>query len=495
MPVKRAIPRLPASAAGLMPILILLFLLTVACTAAGDDDNPTTMPDVTTPDFDETAVGPTTVPATTVPLTPAEEVSVLANTEWTLTSFGPVGDETAVLPGTELTLRFAPEGQAGGSGGCNTFSAEFAAEGNSLQMGEIVSTLIACTESGVAAQEEAYYDALRAATAFEQNEDQLMIFYNDGQNVLNFREDSTAVDEANGDELLSEAAQAYVDLSKATLAQGLRLPAEEIALESITEPGEADGTYIIVLRAGDETYEYHGSDGEVMLVSDPLPVAPETGLNLELAGVAAAVSSEYVAEATQSNEQMPYWSVYPAHVELTLEDYAHTDSLQEPKLYLYPVEEFREMNETAAQQIAALEELLVAETALEELEMLPFLPLFNAQPMIEAKVARIDFSNGRGVRYLTQYGQAAGPINNQELFYTFQGLTEDGAYYVAAVFPVAQADLPADMTAAGTTFSDGYAEYLAEVEAQLETADPATFTPDLTALDAVVQSIEVTVAE
>lgn len=46
--------------------------------------------------------------------------------------------------------------------------------------------------------------------------------------------------------------------------------------------------------------------------------------------------------------------------------------------------------------------------------------------------------DGGGIRYLTQFGQAAGLITNPELFYTFQGLTDDGAYYVAAVFPVAQ---------------------------------------------------------
>ncbi|MBK8903907.1 MAG: META domain-containing protein [Anaerolineaceae bacterium] len=491
MPIKIERPRLPTRAAGLIPILIILLLLTAACTAAGDEDNPTSTPDTATPVVD----GPTAVPETAVPPTLEEGVDRLANSEWTLTSFGPVGEETAVMANIDLTLRFAPEGQAGGSGGCNTFSAEYKAEGTSLQIGEIISTLIACTADGVAAQEEAYFDALRSATEFELGDDQLMIFYNNGQNVLNFTEGVSAVEGEEGNEPLSDEAQSYIDLSKATLAQGLRLPAEEIELESITEPAEANGTYIIVLRAEGETYEYHGRDGEVLLVSDPLPVAPETGMNLELEGVGTAVSSEFVPEATQSNEQMPYWAVYPAHLELTVDEYAHTDSLQEPKLYLYPVDKFREMNETAAQQIMALEELLASEAAPEEMEMLPFLPLFNAQQMIDVKVEMLTFANGRGVRYLTQYGQAAGPINNQELFYTFQGLTEDGAYYVAAVFPVSQADLPADLTAADTTFSDGYDQYLAEVEERLETAAPATFTPDLAALDAAVQSIEVTVAE
>ncbi|MEO8354588.1 MAG: hypothetical protein ABI621_01610 [Chloroflexota bacterium] len=38
----------------------------------------------------------------------------------------------------------------------------------------------------------------------------------------------------------------------------------------------------------------------------------------------------------------------------------------------------------------------------------------------------INFQNGRGIRFLTQYAQYPAPINNHELFYHFQGLTNDG---------------------------------------------------------------------
>lgn len=110
---------------------------------------------------------------------------------------GPVGEETAVLANTDLTLRFAPEGQAGGSGGCNTFSAQYETDGTSLEMGEIISTLIACTESGIAAQEAAYYDALRSATEFEQSSNELMILYNNGQSVLNFIAGTPAVEQSD----------------------------------------------------------------------------------------------------------------------------------------------------------------------------------------------------------------------------------------------------------------------------------------------------------
>ena len=147
MSVKRINQRRSARMAGL---ILLLVLLVAACTADGDTDTATAVPETSIPGAAEP-----TIETTAVPPVGEETADPLANTEWTLTSFGPVGQETAVLDNTELTLLFAPEGQAGGSGGCNSFSAEYTAEGTSLQMGEIISTMVACTDGGVADQEEA----------------------------------------------------------------------------------------------------------------------------------------------------------------------------------------------------------------------------------------------------------------------------------------------------------------------------------------------------
>lgn len=178
MLVKKVKP-VPARVAGWMAILLLL----TACTATGSNDNDATAVSESTP-----GVAEPTLETTAVPSTGDEMADPLANTEWTLMSFGAVGQETAVLDNTDLTLLFAPEGQAGGSSGCNSFSATYQAEGTSLQISEIISTLMACTDGGVADQEVAYFDALQAATGFEQTDDELMIFYNNGQSVLNFIE-------------------------------------------------------------------------------------------------------------------------------------------------------------------------------------------------------------------------------------------------------------------------------------------------------------------
>ncbi|HEX9387675.1 MAG TPA: hypothetical protein VF918_15235, partial [Anaerolineales bacterium] len=48
----------------------------------------------------------------------------------------------------------------------------------------------------------------------------------------------------------------------------------------------------------------------------------------------------------------------------------------------------------------------------------------------------ISFQNGQGVRFLTEYAQYAASANNHDLFYHFQGLTRDGAYYIIAILPI-----------------------------------------------------------
>ena len=112
--------------------------------------------------------------------------------------------------------------------------------------------------------------------------------------------------------------------------------------------------------------------------------------------------------------------------------------------------------------------------------------------MFHAQEKYIDFQNGSGIRYLTQYSQDITPITNQNLFYTFQGLTADGAYYVTATFPISAptlADEPAidDWNA----FGAGYQDYLTQTINDLNTLTSDEYEPDLALLDTMVQSLRV----
>ena len=178
-------------------------------------------------------------------------------------------------------------------------------------------------------------------------------------------------------------------------------------------------------------------------------------------------------------------------MEIAFSDYSQRTLILLSKIYVYSVVDLKEINPMAAEQINNLQELLDKKADLKSIQSLPFLPLFNAQSMFVTRELYMKFNNGCGVRYLTQLGQSAEAITNHGLFYTFQGLTDDGAYYIAAIFPLAQADLPADMASADTSFANGFENYIQSVQGKLATAGSNSFTPALGNLDNMVSSISI----
>jgi hypothetical protein len=94
---------------------------------------------------------------------------------------------------------------------------------------------------------------------------------------------------------------------------------------------------------------------------------------------------------------------------------------------------------------------------------------------------------------MSKHSQDPRPIMlSQELFYTFQGFTDDGAYYVAAFFPLTTTALPDTIEVEDwEAFHANYDTYLLETTAVLDQLPLTEFAPDLTLLDAVVTSLRV----
>jgi hypothetical protein len=104
--------------------------------------------------------------------------------------------------------------------------------------------------------------------------------------------------------------------------------------------------------------------------------------------------------------------------------------------------------------------------------------------------------SGGGIRYLAEYAQYTAPVNNNDLFYTYQGLTSDGQYWVAAILPINNPILPAnaDNPPGGLSwddFSNNFEPYILDMVTQLNALPPESYIPTLTALDTLVASITV----
>jgi heat shock protein HslJ len=147
--------------------LFLIFALTVtACTPLQSGQPPSTAP--------------------TSPLRPESSENPLADTHWTLTAFGKAGAEMAVVGERPITLEFTSDGQAAGTGGCNSYGGTYQVQHSTLSFGEMVSTLVACVDSALMDQETQYFTALQTVDEFVLTEDQLTIYYDGGQGMLHF---------------------------------------------------------------------------------------------------------------------------------------------------------------------------------------------------------------------------------------------------------------------------------------------------------------------
>lgn len=236
----------------------------------------------------------------------------------------------------------------------------------------------------------------------------------------------------------------------------------------------------------------------------PIPVASFNGVQVAVDAALASGVSGHVEPASDATSDIDPWAAHPAYTELELLDYDSQNTYFQPHIAVYPVAGLEAVSPQAAQVIQRLQELLAARPAEPE-GAIPLLPIFNAAQMLRAQVQYVDFQNGTGVRFLTQYDQAYLPINNHELFYTFQGLTADGAYYVSAILPVAASFLPEDenpetappeggLAFPAFTASDFEAQALAYLQAMTQKLDEAPggeFTPDPAALDALIRSLQV----
>lgn len=126
---------------------------------------------------------------------------------------------------------------------------------------------------------------------------------------------------------------------------------------------------------------------------------------------------------------------------------------------------------------------------------LPSINQLTASQVLATQAAPIDFQTGSGFRFITAAAQDVAPLTNHRLYYNFQGVTRDGRYFVAAVFPVSVPLLPDDINgmdaAEYETFAAGYEQYIADIVQQLETLPAADFAPDLALLDAIIGSLAV----
>jgi hypothetical protein len=219
-------------------------------------------------------------------------------------------------------------------------------------------------------------------------------------------------------------------------------------------------------------------------------------------GLATGADPE-VVPAVGPNDGAP-WDVAPAYSKFSLTGYPLQGKFFEPYFVVYPAHEFESANEGAASSLKALREIIANPSAPLTPEVIPGVPTFNAGMAFASNMQILHSQNLTGVRALTEYAQYFAPINNREMIYQFQGLTNDGTYYVIAILPINAPFLAADEDPAAAVPGDGvpfpdyntaddtqFETYYQAITEKLNSTGPDSFSPPLGQLDALIQSITV----
>jgi len=229
--------------------------------------------------------------------------------------------------------------------------------------------------------------------------------------------------------------------------------------------------------------------------AEPQQLTPD-GMPVETTEISFFIPNGVANDAASimtTNVEYPYINPslgdMPQHLAVTLNLYAVQESIYQPKILIFRASEYSQYSELTASAISQLQ-------SLQYVDGQPLPEELNAD--FSAQIHALNFKNGHGVRYLTQVFQNFNAVNNQEFFYYYQGITDDGQYFVQAILPINTPYLAADgnpnasLPAGGIPFNMAdFSGYLNTVNQTLNSTDTFNFNPYLDALDEMIESIQV----
>ena len=182
----------------------------------------------------------------------------------------------------------------------------------------------------------------------------------------------------------------------------------------------------------------------------------------------------------------------PARRAISFSGYSIQSHFHTPVIYIYPLEKMIQAGLYGGSVAVNLQALLEDPGFDLTVEgSLPFLPPFNAAQVFHVLEKRLDSDQNSGIRFLTLYSQAYVGIDNYDLFYTYQGISANGSYYIAAVLPINSSLLSNEELAQLEleTIAGDYEAYITSKKDLLIIDNGLSLTPTLAALDAMMTSI------
>jgi len=181
----------------------------------------------------------------------------------------------------------------------------------------------------------------------------------------------------------------------------------------------------------------------------------------------------------------------PQYTKVSLEGYILSDRFMKPVISVFPVDPFSQLLPDAINADVTALQAMIAGGAPGSND-LPLLPIQYARQLFFAQYNIVAFTNGSGYHIVTEYAQAYYPVNNHEMFFSYQGLTSGGKYWISIILPISHPSLPENGNNPPADLNNNPDPYYAQMTSQLNGVLPESFNPSIVKLNALIKSITIT---
>jgi len=200
---------------------------------------------------------------------------------------------------------------------------------------------------------------------------------------------------------------------------------------------------------------------------------------------------------------------FPRHIVVGFDgdDPLAIDYSQRRIMYVFPTEAYIDLYQAngssiVADQVTRLEELIATADDRQSLPQgnMPLLPPPDSLMERWVQFADLDFEQGKGIRYIADspFRQSIGVWTNSTMGYYYQGLTDDGRFYISLHWPVSTeslpdstVDAPAELLERAGGSRESYNRYEQLLKTELNSLGPSDWFPDLADLDALIASLSI----
>jgi len=184
--------------------------------------------------------------------------------------------------------------------------------------------------------------------------------------------------------------------------------------------------------------------------------------------------------------------VLPARRVISFSGYSIQNHFHKSLIYVYPLQEMIDSGQYGGTMATNLQVLLDDPNFdLHQETNLPFLPPFNAAQVFHILEKRLDSDNNSGIRFLTLYSQGIVGVDNYNIFYTYQGISADEMYYIAAILPINSTLLSYEELTLEEmdTISQDFTNYIITMTELIRTDNGESLIPTLASLDFMMMSL------